>query len=75
MMLKGMQMFFLTSWMQMKNGMFQVEEVTTTESLTIMDIKSLWDEIKQVREREKGERRDGREREERREEREKEELI
>ena len=75
MMLKGMQMFFLTSWMQMKNGMFQVEEVTTTESLTIMDIKSLWDEIKQVREREKGERRDGREREERRERREKEELI
>lgn len=46
MMLKGMQMFFLTSWMQMKNGMFQVEEVATVESLTIIDVKCLWDEIK-----------------------------
>jgi hypothetical protein len=48
MMLKGMQMFFLTSWMQMKNGLFQVEEVTTVESLTIVDVKCLWDDIKQV---------------------------
>eukprot|EP00026_Physarum_polycephalum_P001270 Phypoly_transcript_01271.p1 GENE.Phypoly_transcript_01271~~Phypoly_transcript_01271.p1 ORF type:complete len:1152 (+),score=159.17 Phypoly_transcript_01271:41-3496(+) len=46
MMLQGMQMFFLTSWMQMKNGMFQVEEVTTVESLTVIDIKCLWDEIR-----------------------------
>jgi hypothetical protein len=53
MMLKTMQMFFLNSWMQKKNGIFQVEEVSTIETLTIGDIRCLWHSIKQVKRKDK----------------------
>jgi ankyrin repeat protein len=44
--LLSIRMFFLTSWMQKKSGIFYVDIVGSLETSTILDIKCLWQDLK-----------------------------
>jgi len=44
--LLSIRMFFLTSWMQQRNGIFYVDMVGSLEASTILDIKCLWQDLK-----------------------------